>query len=120
MSAVLLVVMRKNLPYLDQERLSIIFNHFYDAASDREIKNGFKEEKLAQLLKVLQTMQLFNYQHRPDDTRELFGLMSNVFNFEVNSEGTTYWLSLILAVKELYGFSDDKIVSVMEQFKAKR
>ena len=111
--------MKKNLPYLNQERLRAIFDHVYDVASDREVKNEFEEEKLFQLLKVLKTMQLFNYCHRSDDTRELFGLMSRVFDFELNSEGTTYWLSLILAVRELYGFFDDKLVSVMEQLKTK-
>ncbi len=107
--------MKKNLPYLNQERLSIIFKHVYDVASGRKVESGFKEEKLSDLLMALQAMQLFNYRHRPDDTRELYSLMSGVFNFEPNAEGTTYWLSLILAIKELYGFSDDKLVSVMKQ-----
>ncbi len=67
--------MKKNLPDLNQERLSIIFKHVYDVASGRKVESGFKEEKLSDLLTALQAMQLFNYRHRPDDTRELYSLM---------------------------------------------
>lgn len=74
--------MKKNLPDLNQERLSIIFKHVYDVASGREVESGFEEEKLSDLLTALQAMQLFNYRHRPDDTSELYSLMSNIFNFE--------------------------------------
>ncbi len=70
MYAVLSVAMKKNLPYLNQERLNIIFKHVYDVASERKVESGFKEEKLSDLLKVLQAMKLFNYWHRPDDTSE--------------------------------------------------
>lgn len=107
--------MRENLPYLNQERLDTIFEHVYDNLRTNETKNAFDTEKLSHLLRVLKTMQDFNLQYRPDDTRALFGLMNGTFNFEPNSEGTDYWLSLILAVKELYGFSNEKLVSVMEQ-----
>ena len=60
-------------------------------------------------------MQEFNIEHRPEDRYEVFCLTNKVFNFEINSGGTDYWLALILAVKELYGFSDDRLVSVMGQ-----
>lgn len=111
--------MKTNLPYLNQERLTIIFERVYNVASERKTENGFKEERLSDLLKVLQAMQSFNLHHRPDDTRELYGLMSAVFYLDPNTEGTTYRLALILAIKELYGFSDDKLVSVMKQVQIK-
>lgn len=41
--AVLSAVMRKNLPYLNQQRLNIIFDQVYDVASDDEVENGFEE-----------------------------------------------------------------------------
>ena len=107
--------MRKDLPYLSRERFDVIFGHVYDRLDDVEAKRVFEEEKLNHLLRVLKTMQDFNLEHRPEDRYELFGLTNGVFNFETNSEGTDYWLALILAVKELYGFSDDKLVSVMGQ-----
>ncbi len=107
--------MRQNLPYLNQERLDVIFEHVYDRLGDVKTERAFGEEKLDHLLRVLKTMQDFNLEHRPEDRYEVFRLTNKVFNFETNSGETDYWLALILAVKELYGFSNDRLVSVMEQ-----
>lgn len=107
--------MKKNLPYLNQERLNIIFDHVYDIVGLRESKQKPDNEKFNCLLDTLKAMQLFNYHHRPDDTYLLFGLFNPLFNFERNSEGTTLWLSLILAIKELYGFSVKKLTTVIKQ-----
>ena len=93
----------------------MIFEHVYDSLGDAKAERAFAEEKLNHLLRVLKTMQGFNIEHRPEDRFEVFGLTNRIFNFETNSEGTDYWLALILAVKELYGFSDDKLVSVIGQ-----
>lgn len=107
--------MNRNLPYLDQDRLNIIFDHVYDIVSDKIAESTFVEKRLSHLLDTLKSMQSFNYHYRPDDTSVLFELMDKIFNFEINSEGTSLWLSLILAIKELYGFSDDKLLEVMNQ-----
>lgn len=113
--------MRENLPYLNQSRLDAIFNNVYHMANtDIETKELYEDEKIADLAGVLFKMQEFNYQYRPDDTRALFGLMSKIFDFEINSEGTTLWLSLILALKELYGFSDKTMLEVMSQLKIRK
>ena len=112
--------MKENLPFLDQERLNVIFEHVYDIAGMGEEKIGFNDQKLNDLLKTLKSMQSFNYYHRPDDTRELFGLMDPIFNLERNSEGTTWWLSMILAIKDLYGFSGNKLVGVIKQVSVRK
>jgi len=107
--------MKNNLPYLNNERLDIIFEHVYENMESVDKQNFNEDEKLSHLLITLKSMQSFNYRHRPDDTEELFGLLDGIFNFEINSEGTILWISLILAIKELYGFSDSKLVTVMKQ-----
>jgi hypothetical protein len=81
--------MKNNLPYLNQERLNIIFDHVYDIADVNEDEQKFDEKKFSRLLETLKSMQSLNYHHRPDDTRQLFGLFDGIFNFERNSEGTT-------------------------------
>ncbi len=108
--------MKSDLPYLDQERLDMIFTHVYDLL-EADVSNPFhQDEKLSAFFEMLKSMQLFNYRHRGTDTHSLFYLLDpKVFNFERNSEGTTVWLSLILAIKDLYGFSDDKLISVIKQ-----
>lgn len=107
--------MKKDLPYLNKERLNIIFDHVYDIVDINDSKKNFNEEKLSEFLEMLKSMQLFNYHHRCNDTRNLFFILHpKVFNFEINSGATTVWLSLILAIKDLYGFSNEKLISTMK------
>jgi hypothetical protein len=116
------VTMKNDLPYLDQKRLNTIFDHVYDDVVDKNvIKLSFEDEKFYDFFEMLKSMQLFNYRHRCSDTHDLFLLLHpDVFDFEINSEGTTVWLSLILAIKDLYGFSDKKLVSVIKQVTVRR
>lgn len=102
--------MKNNLLFLNQERLNLIFDGVYDVPTDWK-----SEDRVAALVTTLRTMQRFNYHFRPDDTRRLFDLFDAQFNFERNSEGTTLWLALILAVQELYGFGDSKLREVIAQ-----
>lgn len=104
-----------NLPYLNPERLNTIFEEVYATPGLDNSKLGFDDEKMISFSKMLHTMKEFNYLHRPDDTWPLFSLLDDIFNFEPNSDGTTLWLALILAIQELYGFSDKKLISVMKQ-----
>lgn len=99
--------MKNNLPYLNQERLQIIFSLLRDTRS--------ADEKLNHLISTLHSMQGFNLEHRPDDTCHLYGLLDPIFNFPSNSEGGMIWVSLALAVQDLYGFSDKKLIIVLKQ-----
>lgn len=101
--------LKDSLPELDGQALDFIFNHVYDIVEMPGESRAPKTGKLSDLLEVLKALQRFNYHHRPDDTRKLFGPMSKHFNFECNSDGTTLWLSLLLAIKELYGFTDTNL-----------
>ena len=105
----------RNLPYLTQNRLNFIFEGVYGFDGIPAQMLNTEEEIIVDLAKTLYAMQQFNHHYRWDDTRQIFGLMSENFQFEVNSEGTTLWLSLILAIQELYGFTDKKIVEVICQ-----
>ncbi len=111
---------KNNLPYLHPERLNIIFDHVYDTVGIYNSKQNFDDEKLTDFLTMLQAIQLFNYKHRHDDTRRLFFLLDGLFNFERNSQGTTIWLALILAIQDLYRFSDEKLVSLMKQVSVRK
>lgn len=111
---------KNNLPYLHPERLNIIFDHVYDTVGIYNSTQNFDDEKLIDFLTMLQAIQLFNYKHRHDDTRRLFFLLDGLFNFERNSQGTTIWLALILAIQDLYRFSDEKLVSLMKQVSVRK
>jgi hypothetical protein len=101
---------KSDLPYLTQERLDYFFNAVYDADA---ALIPHKDARIVALLKALKAMQHFNHFHRSNDTRKMFMLLNDIFNFERNSEGTTLWLALILAIKELYGFSPEKLREIM-------
>lgn len=103
-------IIKKDLPILGPYRLDLIFSCVYDSSP----KEGLDEdEDFVALVNTLLVMRTFNHHHRMNDTRRLFDLMDPIFKFELNSEGTTMWLSLILAVQELYGFSDREMKTLM-------
>jgi hypothetical protein len=107
--------MKQNLPYLTQDRLNLIFEGVYGFDDISSVKVEHEEQRIIDLVKVLYGLQQFNHFHRWDDTRHVFNLMEGVFEFNRNSEGTTLWLALILAIQELYGFTDDKIRELMHE-----
>lgn len=99
--------MRNNLPILDQYLLNKIFDAVYIGYEKTS------DERIDALIETLYAMRQFNHHYRPDDTRRLFDLFDAQFNFEQNSEGTTIWLALILAVQELYGLADSELIQAM-------
>lgn len=107
--------MKQNLPYLTQDRLDLIFEGVYGFEHISSEKLEHEQERIIDLIKALYAMQHFNHFHRWDDTRHVFNLTNEIFRFEPNSEGTTCWLALILAIQELYGFTDDKICELMRE-----
>lgn len=98
--------LKASLPELNGELLDLIFERVYDFAEMSENNDSVEPNKVSSLLEILKALQKFNYYHRQDETGDLFSQMSKHFNFERNSEGTTLWLSLLLAIKELYGLTD--------------
>ena len=97
--------LRKHLPELNGTVLDFIFAHVYDIVETSSERQGLDDSKLLNLFRILQALQTFNYRHRPNETRQVFGPMCKHLNFELNSDGTTLWLSLLLAIKELYELS---------------
>ena len=107
--------MNNDLTYLNSERLNRIFDGVYRCVEPNLESEPMPDEKIQALMDTLYVMQKFNYRFRPSDTRSLFDLFNRQFHFEINSDGTTLWLALILAIQELYAFSDSKLVDVIRQ-----
>jgi hypothetical protein len=112
--------MSTNLPRLTEERLNIIFDHVYDIVGINQGYREFEEERLSHLLETLKSMQSFNYQYRPEALLELFSLMDGIFTFEHNSEGTTLWLSMVMAIRDLYAFSDMRLIKVIRKVSVRK
>ena len=109
--------MNKNLPYLTPERLKLIFNDVYIFNLDDKFKKGLSslDDKMSEFIYTLKQMQRFNYLYRPDDTMNIFECASKIFHFQPNSDGPVIILALMLAIKELYDFSDQKLIQIMKQ-----
>lgn len=92
----------RGLPWLEGPLLDAIFAGVYS----HEIPTDLSQEK-RDLLHVLYTMQAYNTAHRLPACAELFAAFEETVGpMERNSEGTTLWLALGLAVTDLYGLRD--------------
>ncbi len=110
------IKIQKALPALDKKIIKNIFSHVYDIVGIKEQNNTEeKDEKFSGLLKTLMLKQKFNYKSRQNDLREVFSVASEVIDFEINSEGTSLWLALMLAIKELYNLSDIGLVKILKK-----
>lgn len=65
------------------------------------------------LLQVVRSMQFFNIRMRAGECRELFSPLSDRYSLDGNSEGTTYWLAMALAIKELYRLEVDDLSELL-------
>lgn len=101
----------RELPYLDQALLDQIFDGVYDPELER-----IEDEALRDFLDTLYTLQTYNYHHRPKSCTALFSLFEQTVGpMECNSEGTTLWLALGLALKELYGMRTSTLRDLLAQ-----
>jgi len=98
--------MRCKLPALTKKRAQWLLNHCYDVFLEREqspalTESGFDSED-QRLLLVVRSMQEFNMKHRTDEVIALADWFDDPGFLEWNSEGTTMWLAMALAIRELY------------------
>ena len=99
----------RDLPWLDPQLLDAIFEGVYTHGIPADLA-----EEQRDLLHALYTMQAYNYAHRQRACAELFPLFEETVGpMEVNSEGTTLWLALGLALKELYGMRNATLRELM-------
>ena len=105
---------KNSLPYLNQERLDYLFEAVYDPLPANAHETLYGDDKMASILCAIKGMQGFNHRFRRDDTYELFHEFDKILHFARHTEGTEMWLSMILAIKELYGFSIQKMIELIK------
>lgn len=106
--------MRQDLPPLDKKLLNLIYNSAFSLFFDLEPEE-ISDEKTLALIKLLLDMKAYNYKYRLNDRIRLFPELDKIFRFDYNTEGTALFLSLILAIQELYGLSDGKLLKHMRE-----
>lgn len=96
----------RGLIHLTGETMTAIFDCAYgiNIRLEPETQNFLSDQNFRAFVNMLLSMQDYNYRHRNDEVRKLFPLFEKAIGpMERNSEGTTLWLALGLAIKELYG-----------------
>ncbi|MDD2721150.1 MAG: hypothetical protein PHH47_07580 [Gallionella sp.] len=102
-------VRNQHLPDMNVEITKNIFSGVYDGKGDAKDS----DDRIHALCNILYASQRYNYRFRQSDVKQLFPLLNPLFHFEINSEGTTLWLSLALAIQEMYGLSDESLISLL-------
>ncbi|MGE6487456.1 hypothetical protein [Paenisporosarcina sp. NPDC076898] len=109
----------KGLPYLTKELLNEIFENVYEYPK-KSLKTSMTEEngrnQQSDFISVIKNLQEYNVRYRLEQTNELFPLFERTVGpMETNSDGTTYWLAMGLAIKDLYGMRKSTLEQLLNQ-----
>ncbi|HHW37273.1 MAG TPA: hypothetical protein GXX18_08575 [Bacillales bacterium] len=117
-------VNEKGLIYLNEETMTAIFDCVFgtDGGGLRTTtKQLLWEPKFRDFVKTLNGLQEYNYRYRIDQVMDLFPIFESAIGpFEFNSEGTTLWLAMGLAIKEVYGFRRSSLEELLKLVKIKK
>ena len=101
----------RELPILDRKLLDLIFDGVYGEETEQPL-----DEPVKDFMTVLYTLQWYNYQYRSGVCANLFPIFEETVGpMETNSEGTTMWLALGLAIKELYGMRNSTLKGLLAE-----
>jgi hypothetical protein len=113
-------VSKRNFPVLDTETLDAIFVRVYGLTPQEEEAYPMIPP-LSDFFPVIQSLANFNYRHRNNALREVYPIAREAIGeFEINSEGTSVWMSYILALKELYELSDKQLLKTLEKITVRK
>ncbi|WP_462411546.1 hypothetical protein [Neobacillus sp. Marseille-QA0830] len=107
----------RQLIHLNERTMSAIFDCVYGVNGHlkQETKQLLKDENFNDYIELLLALQQYNYSYRQGMASELFPLFeSTVGPMERNSDGTTLWLALGLAIKELYGMRNSTLQELLK------
>ena len=111
------------LVFLNGKNMNAIFDCVYGINDHLtpETKQLLEDPMFYDFVNLLLVHQEFNYRYRGGIVAELFPLFeSAVGPMERNSDGTTLWLALGLAIKELYGFRKATFVEVLRKMNVRK
>jgi len=104
------------LPWLDAEVLDTILDCVYGITSQVQASRPLlREPVIADLIAVLQAMQTYNARWRGEALVQLLPVLEESLGaMEPNSEGTTRWLALALALRDLYGIRNQTLGDLLK------
>ena len=103
--------------------MTAIFDCVYEIEDGltSQTKKLLNEQSFKDFIKLLLSFQEYNYRHRFEQTVKLFPLFEmTVGPMNRNCDGTTLWLALGLAIKEVYGFRRETLRELLEKINIKK
>lgn len=100
--------MRAKLPTLTKKRLRWLLDHA-DGEMTPDFVKGRASSPDENLLLIVKLMQQANLTYRTNECVELFPWFSEPGFLEPNSEGTTFFLAMALAIKELFAMEEEEL-----------
>jgi hypothetical protein len=101
-------------PALTTEFLNAIFKGVYSGAT-------FAKRQQQDFVNILYAMQRYNRFHRLDQMRALFPIFEqHVGELERNSEGSSFWLGLCLAIKDLLNLNEAELIEVLKRITVRK
>lgn len=116
-----LISLRKNdkdLIYLDAKVINAVFDCVYDGwdGLSETTNDLLMNEEFKALIHIIKTMQEYNYRYRFNQYSNLFPIFDETCGpFQTNSEGTSLWLAMGLAIKDIYGLRRETLKNIMKQ-----
>ncbi len=105
--------MKFSLPGLTKKRARWIFDYVHERDMPPMFPNASTPDIDKTLMLILKSMQIANIERRTEECVDLFRLFNEPGFLETNSEGTTWFLALALAVKELYRLEDEELQRII-------
>jgi hypothetical protein len=105
--------MKFTLPELTRKRVRWIFDCVYEMDMPPMFPKTSTPVVDKTLMLILKSMQIANIERRTEECVDLFRLFNEPYFLEPNSEGTTWFLALALAVKELYRLEDEDLQRIV-------
>ena len=101
-----------SLPRLTKKNLAFLLSTSFHFGPHTNIIN-VEDPRLKELLRYLEKFRDRNCRRNFDGISHIANLIGNQYEFP-NSEGTEIWLSMVLAIKELYALSDEKLARLIK------
>lgn len=106
------IVMKISFPLVTKRRLRWLLDQAYRPLLDKlDIDCKEVDDADSKLLRIASLVQHSNIKYRQKDIAELYQIFNIPDFLEPNSEGTTLWLAMALAIKELCSLTDEELRS---------
>ncbi len=105
-------------PRLTGANLNAVFAHVYDVARPEALPQDDSGDEVLAFLPGILSYANYVRRHRHMDVVGTYHLVRPLMgDFEINSEGTDCWMSMLIALEELYQLSRSEFAEAIKKIK---